>query len=170
VVLFLRPFDFRHARHREQSMPQSLSRVYLHTVFSTKDRHPFFTSETEIADVHSYIGGIVKTLACEPIRVGGIADHVHLLSTLSRTKTIAEFIKETKRVSSNWIQELGTGYKRFSWQAGYGCFSVSEMELDQIVEYIDNQEDHHRLIDFKEEYRKLLRDHGIEYDERHVWD
>ena len=85
-------------------------------------------------------------------------------------KTIAEFIKDTKRVSSNWIQKLGTSYVRFSWQAGYGCFSVSEMELDQIVEYIDNQKDHHRLIDFKEEYKKLLRDHGIEFDERYVWD
>jgi putative transposase len=151
-------------------MPQSLARVYVHTVFSTKDRHPYFSSEEEWPEIHSYLGAIAKNLDCDPVQVGGIADHVHLLTVQSRTSTLAEFVKETKRVSSGWLKKRSDQYAKFAWQAGYGCFSVGEDSVDSVVPYIQGQNDHHTTISYQDEYRRLLREHGIEFDERYVWD
>jgi REP element-mobilizing transposase RayT len=151
-------------------MPQSLSRVLIHTAFSTKERAPLL-SDTELrGETHAYLGGIAKQLGCDPIRVGGVADHVHLLTVLPRTMTIADFVKEVKRVSSNWIKERGGIHAKFQWQSGYGVFSVSPADVDQMVRYIEDQELHHRATGFQDEYRALLREQGIEFDERYVWD
>lgn len=152
------------------TMPQSLSRVVIHTVFSTKGREPAFQNPAFRAEVHAYLGGCAKTLDCLPIQIGGVADHVHLLTTLPRTLCIADFVKEVKRVSTGWIQERGGLFAQFHWQAGYGCFSVSESMVPKVVRYIEGQEEHHRTITFQDEYRELLRRHGQKWEEQYVWD
>ena len=149
-------------------MPQSLSRVLIHTVFSTKDRYPFLSNQDLRGETYAYLGGIAKKLTCDPIRVGGTADHVHLLTTLPRTVAIADFVKEVKRVSTNWIKERGGIHGKFHWQSGYAVFSVGYGEVERLIRYIENQEAHHRSVGFQDEYRSLLRDQGIEFDERYL--
>ena len=151
-------------------MPQSLSRVVIHTIFSTKDRFPVFQNGDFRAEMHAYLGGCAETLGCLPIRIGGVADHVHLVTTLGRTIAIADFVKEVKRVSTAWIQERGGPYGGFHWQSGYGCFSVSESKVPEVVRYVETQAAHHERVGFQEEYRDFLRRHGESWDERYVWD
>lgn len=151
-------------------MPQSLSRVYLHIVFSTKDRFACFSSAEQRHEVHAYLSGVVKKLGCVPVEVGGVADHVHLLIVLSRVKSIAEVVKETKRVSTGWIRESGGVLANFHWQSGYGAFSVSQSNVESVANYIRRQEEHHRHRTFQDEYRELMRKHAVEFDERYVWD
>jgi len=151
-------------------MPQSLSAVYIHLVFSTKERRPFLRDKPTRDALHAYLGGISKQLECPPICVGGVEDHVHLLARFGRTITQAEWVKELKRVSNLWFKEQSNDYADFQWQGGYADFSVSQSNLEQVIEYITNQEDHHRTMTFQDELRTLLRRHHIEFDERYVWD
>ncbi len=151
-------------------MPQSLSCVYLHLVFSTKHRHPFLRDPDLRQEMHAYLGGISKTLECPPLIVGGVEDHIHLLGRMSRTITQADWVKELKRVSSLWIKQRDPDSSEFAWQGGYGAFSVSPSALDRTTNYIANQEQHHQKQTFQDEYRSLLRKHGMEWDERYVWD
>jgi putative transposase len=108
-------------------MPQSLSVVYIHLVFSTKERRPFLRDPNLGQTVHAYLGEVSKRLDCEPIVVGGVEDHVHLLARFGRTITQAEWVKELKRVSNEWIQKQGI--PDFQWQSGYAAFSVSQSHL-----------------------------------------
>jgi len=150
-------------------MPQSLSAVYIHLVFSTKERRPFLRDETVRASLHSYLGGISKQLGCAPIITGGMEDHVHLLARFGRTITQAEWVKELKRVSNLWLKEQHS-IQDFEWQGGYADFSVSASNLEQVKTYIANQEQHHLKINFQDELRTLLRRYRIEWDERYIWD
>ena len=152
------------------AMPQSLSAVYIHLVFSTKDRRPLLRDKTTRDALHSYLGGVSKQLDCPPILVGGVEDHVHLLARFGRTITQAEWVKELKRVSNIWLKERGREYADFEWQGGYADFSVSQSNLEPVKQYIANQEEHHRKIGFQDELRALLRKHEIEWDEKYVWD
>lgn len=151
-------------------MPQSLSFVYLHVVFSTKERRPFLRDAGLRGEVHSYLGGISKQLDCAPIIVGGVEDHVHLLARQARKITQADWVKELKRVSSIWIKQRDPSLREFAWQSGYGIFSVSSSNLDAVTRYIADQEKHHRKTTFQEEYRAFLKRHGVAWDERYVWD
>ena len=151
-------------------MPQSLSAVYLHLVFSTKDRRPFLRDKTVRDALHAYMGGMSKTLDCPPLIVGGVEDHVHLLCRFARTITQAEWVKELKRLSNGWLKEHGRDYADFEWQGGYADFSVSQSNLEPVKQYIVSQEEHHRKTTFQDELRTLLRKHEIEFDERYVWD
>jgi REP element-mobilizing transposase RayT len=151
-------------------MSQSLANVVIHLVFSTKNRKPFLRDTECREEMHRQLGGSSKTLNCPTIIVGGTEDHVHVLARQSRTISLADWIKEIKRTSSLWIKDRDVHFKGFQWQAGYGAFSVSQSNVDQLAAYIKNQEEHHRRFDFKAEFRRLLERHGIEYDERYVWD
>jgi len=151
-------------------MPQSLSAVYIHLVFSTKERKPFLRDRDMRESLHAYLGGISKTLDCPPITVGGTEDHVHLLTRFGRTITQAEWVKELKRVSNLWLKEQSRTYADFQWQGGYADFSVSPSNLERVKIYIANQEDNHRKLSFQDELRALLRKHKAEWDERYVWD
>jgi len=151
-------------------MPQSLSAVYIHLVFSTKERRPFLRDQVTREALHAYLGGISKTLDCPPMIVGGTEDHVHVLSRFGRTITQAEWVKELKRVSNLWLKEQGNSYSDFQWQGGYADFSLSLSNLDKVRNYIATQETHHRNIDFKDELRLLLSKHRVDWDERFVWD
>ncbi|NOT00501.1 MAG: IS200/IS605 family transposase [Phycisphaerales bacterium] len=151
-------------------MSQSLSAVYVHLVFSTKLRQPFFRDEGVGEELHAYLGGIARQLGCPPIRIGGAEDHVHVLASLGRTITLAEWVKELKRVSTLWLKERGRKWHDFQWQGGYAAFSVSQSNLAQVAEYVATQEEHHRKLSFEDELRALLRKHNIVFDERHLWD
>ena len=150
-------------------MPQSLSNVIIHTVFSTKHREPFLSNSEIQQETFAYLGGCAKSLDCFPLIVGGHVDHVHLLTSLSRTLTQAEFVKEVKRNSSLWFKDRW-GIEEFAWQKGYGIFSVSQSRVSDVKRYIEGQEKHHQTVSFKVEFRKLLDRHGIEFDERYVWE
>lgn len=151
-------------------MPQSLSAVYIHLVYSTKDRRPFLRDKMLCEAMHSYLGGISKQLECPPIRVGGVEDHVHILARFGRTITQADWVKELKRASNLWIKDHGKEYADFQWQGGYADFSVSVSNLNQVKDYIEKQEEHHRKLTFQDELRAMFRKHEIEFDERYVWD
>ena len=151
-------------------MPQSLSAVYIHLVFSTKERRPFLRDNPTRDALHSYVGAISKQLDCPPIKVGGVEDHIHILARFSRTITQAEWVKELKRVSNLWLKERGRDYYDFEWQGGYADFSVSQSNLEQVMQYIDKQPEHHRKMNFQDELRALLRKHEIQWGEKYVWD
>ncbi|MDZ4859205.1 MAG: transposase [Candidatus Hydrogenedentes bacterium] len=151
-------------------MSQSLSAIYLHTTWSTKERFPFLRDAGLRAHMHEYIGGVSNNLGCTPIIVGGVEDHVHILARFARTTTTADWIKEMKRASSAWVKGIDTSARKFQWQAGYGAFSVSYSNIGRVERYIANQEEHHRKLTFQEEFRQFMRKHGVEWDERYVWD
>ena len=151
-------------------MPQSLAQIYLHIVFSTKERRPFLQHSALRNETHKYIGGTCNNLDCPVLCVGGAADHVHLLCRLSRSVAVADLVKELKRDSSKWLKSKDAALADFYWQNGYGAFSVSPGHDQALCEYIANQEEHHRQESFQDELRRLLRKYGVEWDERFVWD
>jgi putative transposase len=150
-------------------MPQSLSKVIVHIIFSTKDREPWLDSDVR-PRMHAYLATICRDLGAEYVRVGGVSDHIHLVATLPRTLSQAQLIEHIKKTSSKWIKALDARYRGFFWQRGYGAFSVSPSQLEAVLQYIHTQQEHHRTRSFQEEHRELLRRHGVDFDERHVWD
>jgi REP element-mobilizing transposase RayT len=150
-------------------MPQSLSKVILHVIFGTKNREPWLESHVR-PRVHAYLITICRDLGAELVTVGGVADHVHIVTTLPRTLSQADLVEQIKKGSSKWIKTLDARYRGFFWQRGYGAFSVSPSQLDAVLEYVDEQQEHHRARTFQEEYRELLRRHRVDFDERYVWD
>ena len=150
-------------------MPQSLSLVILHVIFSTKDRQPYLNPDTR-PKLHAYLATVARNAGCEAYRVGGVADHVHLAIRLSRTVTLADLIQDLKTTSSKWLKPQSPALAAFAWQRGYGCFSVGPTDVDGLKAYIDDQENHHRTRTFQEEFRMFLKKYGVEYDEAYVWD
>ena len=150
-------------------MAQSLARIYIHIVFSTKERRPFIEPEIE-PEFYAYIAGAIKKMDGLPCLINGTADHVHILSTLPRTATLAKFIEGIKRPSSQWIKTKGQMYQKFAWQNGYGAFSVSSSRASSVKRYIAGQKEHHRTTSFKEEFIEFLRKYNVQYDERYLWD
>jgi putative transposase len=151
-------------------MSQSLSVVYLHLVFSTKDRRPFLRDRVLRSEMHSWLGSASGEIGCSAILTGGVEDHVHLLARHGRNISQADWVKEIKRTSSVWIKERGVGLEDFAWQTGYALFSVSASNLEMVREYVARQEEHHMRRGFQDELRTLLRKHGESWDERYVWD
>ena len=150
-------------------MPQSLSKVYVHITFSTKNRLNHI--DDGIKDkLFEYLGGICKKLECEPIQVGGHKDHVHILCILSRKIAQMKLLEEVKKGSSKWIKTQATKFKDFYWQDGYGIFSVNPTEINIVKEYIKQQEKHHKKKSFQEEYRAFLKKYNVVYNEKYVWD
>lgn len=150
-------------------MPQSLSQVILHIVFSTKDRRPWLDPQIR-PRLHAYLATVCGDCDCEAYRVGGAADHIHIAARLSRTITPAALVEKIKKTSSAWIKHQAEPYAGFFWQAGYGSFSIGWSQLEDLTGYIEDQEEHHRIHTFQEEYRGLLKKYHIEFDERYVWD
>jgi REP element-mobilizing transposase RayT len=150
-------------------MPQSLSEILVHLVFSTKNREPFLRDSIE-GELYAYGTTVLKNLDCPALAMNGTADHVHALIRLSRTKTVADVVEELKTSTSKWIKTKGPNFRGFHWQSGYGAFSVSPSNAAQVVDYIRQQKKHHRGQSFQDEFRALLAKHGISLDERYVWD
>lgn len=147
-------------------MPQSLARVYLHAVFSTKNREPILADDWR-EELYRVIGGAANNLGCQSLIVGGMPDHVHLLFQLGRTISIADAIGKIKSTSSAWVNQRGI---LFHWQAGYAVFSVSQSNVEAVRIYIQQQEQHHAKVSFQDELREWLRRYEMEWDERCVWD
>jgi len=150
-------------------MPQSLSLIIVQIIFSTKDRFPCL-NPTIRPNLHAYLATAARNADCEAYRVGGIADHVHMAIRLSRTLAVADLVEKLKTSSSKWLKTCRPELRRFAWQRGYGAFSVAPHELQELITYIEGQEEHHRVKTFQEEYRALLNEYGIRFDERYVWD
>jgi len=150
-------------------MPQSLSQLYVHLIFSTKQREPMLLSPVR-KDLHAYLAAVLNNHDSPALKLGGMSDHVHVLFRLSKDLALAKIVEEVKTSSSKWLKTQGRGLANFHWQSGYGASSVSAADVELVVEYIAQQETHHRVMSFQEELRKLLDKHGIAYDERYVWD
>ncbi len=151
-------------------MAQSLSRLWTHLIFSTKDRFSFLADKPIRQDMHAYLATVLRSHDCQTLVVDGAGDHVHALFALSRKPSISAIVKEIKRTSSGWIKEVSPTHGKFRWQNGYGAFSVSQSHLDQVRSYIERQEQHHRRVTFEDEYRAFLKKYEVEYDERYLWD
>jgi putative transposase len=150
-------------------MPQSLSSVLIHLIFSTKSREPLIR-HLVAAELYAYGTTVLKNANCPALAMNGTADHVHALFNLSRVTTFAEVVEELKTSTSKWIKTKGPDYRGFHWQSGYGAFSVSQSSVDQVMDYIHDQENHHRVRSFQDEFRALLVKHAVSFDERYVWD
>lgn len=151
-------------------MPQSLAKILVHAVFSTKDRRPFLRDKPLREELHRYLGGILAKHDCQPLIIGGVEDHVHILTVLSRTVAAADMVKEVKRGSSFWLKTKSPGQHDFAWQNGYGIFSIGFSQVEAVRNYIAGQEEHHRKVLFQDEFREFLKRYEIEFDERYVWD
>ena len=150
-------------------MAQSLSKIYVHLVFSTKNR------ERSIPDhlrpkLHSDMGGILRDNKCIPVEINTEPDHAHVLFILARTEALSEVVGHLKKGATNWLHEQSPEFSGFYWQNGYGAFSVSQSGIAEVQKYVQEQQKHHLKLSFQDEFRALLRKHEIEYDERYVWD
>ena len=150
-------------------MPQSLSHILVHLIFSTKHRAPLLTKQIQ-DELHPYLAGVLHNIECTSLRVGGLEDHIHALFGLSRTISVASVAEKLKTSSSKWMKNKGFVLDDFHWQNGYGAFSVGPTNANAVVRYIENQSEHHRHRTFQEEYRAFLEKYHIQYDERYVWD
>jgi putative transposase len=150
-------------------MPQSLSNVILHIIFGTKDREPWLYPDVR-PRIRAYLATVCRDLGAKLVRIGGVADHVHIVTTLSRTVSQAQLVEQIKKASSKWIKTIDARYRGFFWQRGYGVFSVSANQVEEVLQYVDRQQEHHRSCTFQEEYRELLGRYWVDFDERYIWD
>jgi REP element-mobilizing transposase RayT len=148
-------------------MPSTFTNLRYHVVFATKERWPMIDLEWR-PRLHEWMGGAARTIGGIALAIGGVADHVHLLLGLRTTHAIADVLRDIKSASSAWVHDE-IGYRKFAWQEGYGAFTVSASSVDSVRRYIERQEEHHRKRSFQDEYRDLLKRHGVEFDERFLW-
>ncbi len=150
-------------------MSQSLTLIYTHLVFSTKNRQPLIDEIIE-PTLHAYLGSVCKSLDCLPIKIGGYNDHVHIACLLSKKIALMDLLEEVKKRSSKWIKTQGDAYSNFYWQGGYGAFSVNPSQIALVIKYISTQHEHHKKVCFQDEYRAFLKKYNVGFDERYVWD
>ena len=150
-------------------MPQSLAKVYIHLVFSTKNREPVLPDEIR-PGLHDYFGGTLNGLGCSPLEINSEPDHAHLLFVMTRTATLSDVVGQLKKSANDWLRARGSRFANFYWQGGYGAFSVSQSAVAGVREYIRNQRQHHQRVSFQDEFRAFLRRYEIAFDERYVWD
>jgi REP-associated tyrosine transposase len=153
-------------------MPQSLSNVLLHVVWSTKNREPWIADSIR-ERFHSYVVGVLENLECPSLETNSEPDHIHILCRLSRTRTISKLIEQTKTSTSSWLKTVDGISSHFSWQGGYAAFSVSESQVPVVKKYIQQQREHHRgnrRLSFQDELRALLKKSGVAFDERYLCD
>ena len=150
-------------------MPQSLAKIYIHLIFSTKNRERSLLDEIRPA-LHAYMGGILNGLGCQPVEINTEPDHAHLLFVMTRTDTVSNVVGQLKKSSNDWLRECDQRFNNFYWQGGYGAFSVSQSAVEEVRDYIRHQRDHHKQVSFQDEFRAFLKRYEIEFDERYVWD
>jgi putative transposase len=151
-------------------MSQSLVQIYVHIVFSTKDRKPYLRDLEARERFHAYLVGACRNMQSPSLQVGGVEDHVHLLIRLGKTVDIATLVRELKRESSKWGKVEFPQLGNFSWQSGYGAFSISPSHANDVVSYIQNQAEHHKQVSFQEEFRRICQKYCVPLDERYAWD
>ncbi len=151
-------------------MSQSILLNYMHIVFSTKNRTPWLRDRNIREAMYAYLAGSCNERKWPALKVGGYEDHIHLLIRLGKKDSVPQFIGLLKEYSSKWIKTKGSIYSGFYWQAGYGAFGVCASHMDAVLQYIATQEEHHQNVSFQDEYRRILKKNGADYDERYVWD
>ncbi|MBL7904557.1 MAG: transposase [Bacteroidales bacterium] len=149
-------------------MGQSLARIYVHIVFHVKLNKLLILPEDR-PDLFAYVGSILRERDSMPIRINGVGDHIHILCSLSKKIAACDLLEDIKRHSSRWIKTRSEYYKKFAWQGGYGCFSVSPSLLEITKSYIDQQEAHHKKVTFEEELISFLKEYGLDYDIRYLF-
>lgn len=150
-------------------MPQSFACIYIHLIFSTKDRTDWIREEWE-RELHRYFAGTLRNQGSKLIEAGGTANHVHLLFSMAKQSGISELVRDLKANSSGWVHRDFPECSAFAWQAGYAAFSVSFSAIDDVRTYIKNQKEHHHSKTFQEEFLAFLERHQIEYDPKYVFD
>lgn len=150
-------------------MVQSLSQVWLHLVFSTKDRKTYLQNADFQEEMFRMLSYEVDQIGCCPVQSGGWIDHVHVVCGLSRTMSVSKLVEHLKTETSIWAKKQSHNLSSFAWQTGYGAFSVSHSNLEKVIRYVQRQEEHHRRSSFQDEFRELCRKHAIEIDEQFVW-
>jgi putative transposase len=153
----------------EHMMAQSLSGVYIHVIFSTKDRKALIPEDSE-KRLHNYLATVATDLKCHPFEINGTSDHVHLLLSLHRTISQSDLVEKLKAQSSRWYKTLDPSLSDSAWQGGYGIFSVDLSTFDRLRDYIVRQKEHHKTMTFKEEYLKFLKWSKVEFDDKFLWD
>jgi REP element-mobilizing transposase RayT len=149
-------------------MSQSLSKLYVHTIFHVKNEQIIIRQEDE-KELYAYMGGLIKQTFSDPIKIGGTHNHIHVLANMSKNISLAKFLEEIKKNSSRWIKTKDVHYRNFAWQGGYAGYSVSQSKVEVVLKYIENQREHHKKLTFQEEYLKFLKEYGIGYDENYLW-
>ena len=150
-------------------MPQSLAKILIHLVYSTKGRRPLLPHEP-FPELHKFTRGIFADQKCHMIEMNNVRDHVHILFDLHRTEALADVVMHVKKGTSRWLKEQSMRFAGFDWQDGYGAFSLGQSQRPEAIHYLQDQQNHHRTVPFQEEFRKFLNAYEIEYDERYVWD
>jgi putative transposase len=148
-------------------MSDSYTNLLYHIVFSTKDRRPLITPEYE-ARLQDYIGGTIRSLGGICLELNGTEDHVHLLAKLRPTRAVSDVLRELKANASGWMHEVFPSLRNFSWQRGYGAFTVSHSNVESVRRYIARQKEHHQKVSFRDEFIQFLKANGIEYNERFI--
>ncbi len=148
-------------------MSDSYTNLLYHIVFSTKDRRPIITAEYEVR-LYDYIGGTIRSLGGISLELNGTEDHVHLLAKLRPDRALSDVLRDLKANASGWMHDVFPSLKRFSWQRGYGAFTVSQSNVKEVRRYIARQKKHHQRVSFRDEFIQFLKANGIEYDERFV--
>ena len=159
----------KNALYLQIIMANTYTQLYTHIVFHTKSTG-IVMREEDLSRVFQYIGGAIRSEGGIPFAVGGIADHIHILTTLPKTISLADFMRSIKANTSKWLRRLDSYYESFRWQDGYGAFSVSPSVLDRTKKYILTQAEHHNTKTYRDEYKMILDSYGIEYDERYAFD
>jgi len=149
-------------------MSKSYTNLIYHIVFATKDRRPLITPERS-ERLYEYIGGTIRGLGGITLAVNGMPDHVHLLAKLRPDRSVSDVLRDLKANSSGWMHDVFPDARDFSWQKGYGAFTVSSSQIDRVSDYISRQAEHHSRQSFEDEFVGLLRKNGVEFDERFLW-
>jgi putative transposase len=150
-------------------MGGTLTNLLYHIVFSTKLRQPLLSSEIR-TELYPYIGGVIRGEKGRLIKIGGTQDHIHLLVLFPPSISVSDMLRRIKANSSKWVNDQQKMHLQFSWQRGYGAFSVSESAVNKLSAYIDRQETHHKRMSFQDEFLLLLKKHNVPHDERYIWD
>ena len=145
------------------------TKLAYHIVFGTKRREKIITPQLQ-SRLYRYIGGIISNLKGIPVEINGMPEHIHILTYVHPTLAISDFLRIIKSNSSKWVNELSDYNYNFNWASKYGAFTVSESQIENIRKYIREQEQHHAKMSWEEELVNLLREHGIEYDEKYLWE
>lgn len=154
--------------YQQQTMASSLVKIDIHLIFHVKSTSVNMRGE-DLSRIFQYLGGVIQGMDAIPIEVGGMCDHIHILTSLPKSMTLIDFVRNIKVASSKWIKQVDSYYAHFAWQDGYGAFSVSPTLLDKTINYIRKQEEHHKKRSFRDEFKLFLEHYGINYDERYVF-
>ena len=149
-------------------MANTYTQLFTHIVFHTKSTGIVMRDE-DLERVFQYIGGIIREEGAVPFAIGGVADHIHILMSLPKTAALSDLMRVIKAKSSKWLRRLDSYYELFSWQDGYGAFSVSPSLMERTKNYIFTQAEHHKTKTYREEYKGILEGYGIEYDEHYAF-